>query len=401
MEINKKNALKLWSDRYGSEQIILDFSGRKITRSQYGEMNSITGWNIDHRQPLSNGGTNNKENLEIVNVKTNVEKADKISFKANGKCFQVKKDKSNLPCGYCVVEQQNSNLNLVISKTMSEEEFAKYLYKQTIEDDIDFAGNEMEFEKFGFSWGIAAYIKDKHYDEKFWYVASLETLKYSKNKSSFKMNDLIFQLISLKHGYRFVCQNKILDNSDVLNVKSFMDFTANHDNNTCIDTIYILLNAGYGIDVCQVGDYIIVLEEYLKSDDIYYSLNTKFMNDTIVLMFTFKTPEYIDSEIVHDFAIFANTLIQPLIDTMELINYGIIHDTISINSVNYVKLYSNLVADTNKHFPKNTLIVTNDVREILLKCNLDKNTFIKCNSYLFEECWERNFIFKELEKIIR
>ncbi len=401
MEINKKNALKLWSDRYGCEQIVLDFSGRKITRSQYGEMKSITGWNIDHRQPLSNGGTNHKENLEIVNIKTNMEKADKISFKANDKNFQVKKDKLNLPYGYCIVEQQNSTFNLAISKTMYEEEFAKYLYKQTIEDDIDFAGNEMEFEKYGISWGIASYIRDKQYDEKFWYVASCETLKYSKNKSSFKVNDLVFQLISLKHGYGFACSNKILDNSDSLNIKTFMDFTANRDNNTSIDTIYIALNAGYDIDVCQVGDYIIVLEEYLKSDDIYYSLNTKIMNGTIVLIFTFKTPEYIDSEIVHDFAIFANTLIQPLIPTMDLINYGIIHDTIPINSVNYIEVYSDLLSDTKKHFPKNTLIVTNEVRDILLKCNLDKNTFIKYDSYLFEECWERNFIFKELEKIIR
>ncbi|MFW6319916.1 MAG: HNH endonuclease [Bacillota bacterium] len=104
MVINQKNALTLWNERYGkSVQAIEDFSGRRITKAQFGDTNSKSGWTIDHRLPKSKGGSNVKCNLEIVHHKTNEEKANKICFVANERHFRVKNSKDGEKC-YEIVE---------------------------------------------------------------------------------------------------------------------------------------------------------------------------------------------------------------------------------------------------------------------------------------------------------
>ncbi|MDR2091414.1 MAG: HNH endonuclease [Clostridiales bacterium] len=112
------NEIYLWEKDFGNKQIAYDFAGREIHKSEYGNENSPYGWNIDHIQPLSNGGKDTYENIQIANIATNREKDNKSSFSANGKKFQVQltknaKEKGRLTFAggypynqkkYCIVE---------------------------------------------------------------------------------------------------------------------------------------------------------------------------------------------------------------------------------------------------------------------------------------------------------
>lgn len=125
MEINTKNALKLWEKRNGTAKTITDFTGRYIYKDDYNDRETLRvwekdgkkynfGWNIHHIQPLAKGGSNDEQNLEIVCMTTNDEAEDKTTFKANGVNYQVKKIKGSkyhgiyiLETGVCVVDHSN------------------------------------------------------------------------------------------------------------------------------------------------------------------------------------------------------------------------------------------------------------------------------------------------------
>ena len=76
MEINKDTAMKLWDEKFGKETEACDYTGREILKAAYGQEGSQYGWNIDHIKPKSRGGTDRIDNLQIVHISTNKEKAD-------------------------------------------------------------------------------------------------------------------------------------------------------------------------------------------------------------------------------------------------------------------------------------------------------------------------------------
>jgi CRISPR/Cas system Type II protein with McrA/HNH and RuvC-like nuclease domain len=89
------NEMTLWKKTFGNETEATDFAGRLMRKSEYGNEESLYGWNIDHICPKANGGKDSDDNKQIVNIKTNVEKGDDFpQFEANGKRFQVKKQKN-------------------------------------------------------------------------------------------------------------------------------------------------------------------------------------------------------------------------------------------------------------------------------------------------------------------
>ena len=90
MDLNKETAMRLWNKRYGHDTAVMDFTGREMVKAAYNDRNSEKGWNVDHILPKSMGGVTAEHNLEICNIKTNDEKADKFpSFKANGIVFDI------------------------------------------------------------------------------------------------------------------------------------------------------------------------------------------------------------------------------------------------------------------------------------------------------------------------
>ena len=100
MKINKKNALKIWFERYDDNLIATDFDGAIMHRDAYGDKNAIIridgeeiycGWNLHHILPTSSGGTNDKENLECTNIITNEQAGNKTTFIIDNAKYQVKK----------------------------------------------------------------------------------------------------------------------------------------------------------------------------------------------------------------------------------------------------------------------------------------------------------------------
>jgi len=98
MEINKDNAQRLWRERYGNKNDIVDFAGRNINFDDYGTQKVMYkgkdgkmrdyGWNIHHIFP---GGSDNKENLEIVHWETNSDALDKPVYTILGVTYRIKK----------------------------------------------------------------------------------------------------------------------------------------------------------------------------------------------------------------------------------------------------------------------------------------------------------------------
>lgn len=74
-----------------------DYAGAWIQKDQHGK-HSVYGWEVDHRNPLSNGGTYNPKNLEPLHWQNNKTKGDdyphwKTSVTASGKVNVEKEQK--------------------------------------------------------------------------------------------------------------------------------------------------------------------------------------------------------------------------------------------------------------------------------------------------------------------
>jgi hypothetical protein len=84
---------QFWEEEFGDKNESHDFAGRAVRKSEYG-VRTDYGWTVDHILPLALNGPDNWENYQITHFLTNEEKADKNTFEANGKYFQVKKIKN-------------------------------------------------------------------------------------------------------------------------------------------------------------------------------------------------------------------------------------------------------------------------------------------------------------------
>lgn len=73
MAIDHKTAMKLWEAKHGDQTTAQDYKKREIHKGAYGQEGSQYGWNIHHKIPQSQRGTNEKGNLEIVHFKTHQE----------------------------------------------------------------------------------------------------------------------------------------------------------------------------------------------------------------------------------------------------------------------------------------------------------------------------------------
>lgn len=93
--MSKFNVADLWDERIGANILeTKDIAGRIMKRSAIGNPNSKYEPTIDHVRPISNGGKDVKANIELVNRKTNMEKADNYThWVANGQRFKVVKTK--------------------------------------------------------------------------------------------------------------------------------------------------------------------------------------------------------------------------------------------------------------------------------------------------------------------
>ena len=72
--LDHDKAMKLWNSIYGkSKTRAHDRRGREIRKEAYGQPNSEFGWEVHHKRPKSQGGTDAFDNLEIVHIITHDE----------------------------------------------------------------------------------------------------------------------------------------------------------------------------------------------------------------------------------------------------------------------------------------------------------------------------------------
>ena len=104
---------KVWEQEFGYASSGHDFTGREVRKSECGNSYSPYGWDIDHIMPVSLGGSDTRSTLQIVNIQTNREKANKTSFIANFRNYQVKRKGS---VGYydTVADYDYSNKDYII-----------------------------------------------------------------------------------------------------------------------------------------------------------------------------------------------------------------------------------------------------------------------------------------------
>lgn len=175
MKVNKQNAMKLWRERYGDNNDVCDYAGRPMFFLDYNDRDSQYGWNIDHILPQDRNGTDDVDNLIICNIKTNDEKANKTTFEANKKKFQVKKNGQKYE-----IFGHEDNPKIY--------EDPKIWYDFFNEDEEkDFANREIHFDDFQdenskYGWDICLINTQVGPVEGNLIVANIETIKEKDNK---------------------------------------------------------------------------------------------------------------------------------------------------------------------------------------------------------------------------
>lgn len=71
--LDHKKAMKLWNETFGKSTEARDYKGRTIYKGSYGQQGSEFGWDVHHKIPKSQGGTDAFSNLQIVHVATHAE----------------------------------------------------------------------------------------------------------------------------------------------------------------------------------------------------------------------------------------------------------------------------------------------------------------------------------------
>ena len=66
--------------KFSSEIWRWDKCGQVMEWSEHGNRQSKNGWEIDHIDPVANGGDDNIENLQPLNWNNNADKADKLNW---------------------------------------------------------------------------------------------------------------------------------------------------------------------------------------------------------------------------------------------------------------------------------------------------------------------------------
>jgi hypothetical protein len=134
VQIKQAQVQDIWKKVFGNRKEGVDFCGRAVHKDK-GD------WNRDHIMPIAKGGTNAQSNLQIVHIDTNKEKEDKTTFHANGKTYQVRKNKDSLEeenkfydysgCDYCILEleQEKSEVQQTASKKLSRMDFWRHEFE--------------------------------------------------------------------------------------------------------------------------------------------------------------------------------------------------------------------------------------------------------------------------------
>ncbi|MBS1476924.1 MAG: hypothetical protein HP024_03135 [Acholeplasmatales bacterium] len=368
MKINKQNAMKLWRSRYGDDNDVCDYAGRPMFFLDYNNRESKYGWNIDHILPQDRNGADDAENLIICNIKTNDEKANKTTFEANNKKFQVKKIDGNYEI-----------CNHFSNPEIYEDPKLWYDFYNE-EEEIDFANREIHFddfqnEKSKYGWDICLINTQVGPIEGNLTIANIETIKEKNNKNSFTANGYKFQIHKDDNGnYTLFSPDIIADKFDIDAILKFI--------NAKEKKIFMAYSI---IDLSNAKKY--------RSDDFDFILmkTAKLIQGLVIDMKNFIRTEineknivvYFDCEYQHD--------------TRKVIEFNILLNTYKIMFENKHKISIDIASDLIE-VPENYKFMTLDK---LIECSNSIECLVKClntqrySTMYIGECMKENLDIKQ------
>lgn len=317
MKINKQNAMKLWRERYGDNNDVCDYAGRPMFFLDYNNRNSKFGWNIDHIMPQDRNGTDDVDNLIICNIITNDEKANKTTFEANNRKFQVKK-----------VEHEYKIFGHVDNPDIYDDPKLWYDFFDETEAS-DFANREIHFDDFKnedskYGWDICLINNQSNILEGNLVVANLETIKEKGNKNSFTANGYKFQIHKNDtDGYTFFSPDIIADKFDAESILKYINA-----DEKMINIVYTILD----LSNAKTNDLDVLLLKLAKlvqglTIDIKKFIRTEINDESIIIYFdcNFKS----DTRKIMEFNILLNTY-KVMFENKYKISIDIVSDLITV-----------------------------------------------------------------------
>jgi hypothetical protein len=122
-----EKAQKIFEHYYGDYDLVLDFAGRPMLKSAYGDPDAtchftkekadewhlgegegdyFVGWDLHHMMPKGKEGSDSENNLIPVNIKTNRIAGDKTSYSIDGIIYEVRRTRGHKNPYYAIYEKE-------------------------------------------------------------------------------------------------------------------------------------------------------------------------------------------------------------------------------------------------------------------------------------------------------
>ena len=206
MQMDRKNALRVWEAVYGKVVEATDFSGRKINKSAYEQRNSKFGWVVTHLLPKSEGGKDTPDNLLCLHSETAMEKGDKFPFfTVNDKKYVLTNNEGST----WVIEEALDSESIAEQEAKNAAAIEKWeqLFGERYEKAIDFCGREIYKSEYNtdseFAWKIAPYVDSKPTENKNAYIAHVLSIEEALGRTAFKANGKNYTLNKDNGAYFF------------------------------------------------------------------------------------------------------------------------------------------------------------------------------------------------------
>ena len=208
MQIDRKNALKLWETAFGKSVEVTDFSGRKINKSAYDQKSSKFGWVLTTVVPKSEGGRETPDNIICVHVLTAEEMGEGYPvFTANDTKYRV--TGSTEAVGAWAIEKAVDDETIAEQEAKNAAAIERWneLFGESYEKAVDFCGRMIHKSEFGteseYAWKVAPYVDSKPMDAKNAYIANVLSIEEALGKTAFKANGKSFTLNKDNGAYYF------------------------------------------------------------------------------------------------------------------------------------------------------------------------------------------------------
>lgn len=209
MQIDRKNALKVWETAFGKVVEAVDFTGRKINKSAYDQKSSKFGWVVSYKLPKTQGGRDNTENLLCLHVETASEKGEEFPFfVANDRKYRISESTEDAGDKW-VIEEALDDESLAEKEAKNAVAIEKWemMFGSEYEKAMDFCGRKIHKSEYNtdseYAWKIAPYVDSKPMENKNFYIAHVKSVEEAMGKTAFKANGKSFTLNKDNGAYYF------------------------------------------------------------------------------------------------------------------------------------------------------------------------------------------------------